>query len=318
MYFYLGTHIPSWLNRSHVPLFVSAVRMPKRKLPRARVPWAVDSGGFSVLSGSKDWPGGSYPWSPSEYAGMVRRWRDEVGNLDWAAVQDWMCEEKILRRTGLTVAEHQRRTVRSAVELRDIAPDLPWVPVLQGFTRDDYFRCVDLYGRAGVDLFNGRTVGIGSVCRREDTREAEQIIRELAGLGLRLHGFGFKLGGVERCADVLASADSLAWSDGERHKANKLRKHIDRHARTPSLFGCEPVTVKSRANDPAAALEWLADVRFRAGVTSEGGTTCCPFCQSSDVHPPMSSDLDYCCVECGSAWGDVRDPDLLAPEWSAR
>ncbi len=30
--------------------------------------------------------------------------------------------------TGLTVAEHQRRTVTNYAQLRDLAPDLPFVP----------------------------------------------------------------------------------------------------------------------------------------------------------------------------------------------
>lgn len=57
-----------------------------------------------------------------------------------------------LHRTRLNVAEHQRRTVENFLELRDIAPDLPFVPVLQGYASDGYQRCADLYDTVGIDL----------------------------------------------------------------------------------------------------------------------------------------------------------------------
>lgn len=313
MRFFLGTHQPNWLSRSNVPLFISAVRLRarcKQKLPRARVPWALDSGGFSVI---KDASG--YPTSPEEYAAEVRRWSEGIGLLEWAAIQDWMCEDVKLTLTGLTLFEHQRRTVQSWLDLRRIAPDLPWVPVLQGFTRAEYLRCVEMYADAGTDLTELPTVGIGSVCRREDTSEAESIIRELAGAGLRLHGFGFKLGGLERCADVLASADSLAWSDAARRRSNAARKAAERKARQPSLFDAEePVAVLERSpqNSPRFALRWLSDVEARAGMKDAPELVhVCPFCGSADVSPPHSSELDYACVSCGESWGDVREPSLI-------
>jgi hypothetical protein len=314
--FYLGTHEPHWLSRSHVPLFISAVRLRSRckeTLPKARVPWALDSGGFSVIKGPE-----GYPQSAEEYACEVRRWRDGIGNLDFAAIQDWMCEPVKLDRTGFTVEEHQKRTVQSWLDLRRIAPDLPWLPVLQGFTRDEYLRCARMYRDAGTDL-SGRWVGIGSVCRREETAEAEEIIRELAGMGLYLHGFGFKTAGVERSKKALFSADSLAWSFAARRRSNAARKERARLTRQPSLFDAEddgPVAValkkcKSPQNSPRFALAWLSDVEVRAGMKEEAGMLHpCPFCGSNEVHPPISSELDYSCVECGESWGDIREPSL--------
>jgi hypothetical protein len=314
MRFYLGTHEPTWLSRARVPLFVSAVRLRarcKKKLPRARVPWALDSGGFSVITGPE-----GYPQAPAVYAAEVRRWAERIGNLDFAAVQDWMCEPVKLQLTGLTVEEHQRRTVRSWLDLRRLAPDLPWAPVLQGFTRAEYLRCAAMYADAGTDLAALPTVGIGSVCRREDTAEAEAIIRELAGHGLRLHGFGFKLGGLERCRDVLASADSLAWSDAARHRSNAARKAAERWARQPGLFdelapAAAGAAERSPQNSPRVALRWLDAVEARAGLKGEEGLCSpCPFCSSWEVSPPHSSELTWGCAECGASWGDVREPGL--------
>lgn len=142
----------------------------------------------------------------------MRRYRDEIGHLAWAAPQDWMCEPHIIRATGLSVREHQKRTVDNLIELRALAPDLPFVPVLQGWTLDDYLHCVELYRQRGIDLRDEPLVGIGSVCRRQATEEIGKIVEALAGLGLKLHGFGVKISGLRRYDQHLASADSMAWS----------------------------------------------------------------------------------------------------------
>jgi hypothetical protein len=187
--------------------------------PRALGPWALDSGGFTELSLYGDWQ-----TTPAEYVAEVRRWRDEVGQLRWAAIQDWMCEPFILEKTGGCVASHQRRTVQSYLELSALAPELPWLPVVQGWGPADYLRHADQYGRVGVDLASLPAVGLGSVCRRQHTEGAEDIIRELHGRGIKPHAFGFKLSGLRRSARYLASADSMAWSFDAR--------------RSPPLPGC--------------------------------------------------------------------------------
>ncbi len=212
--FWLGTHMPSWLQLTDVPLFISRVRLHERKsFPRALAPWALDSGGFSEIGAHGKW---TVP--PQQYAAEVRRFRDGIGQLAWAAVQDWMCEPIMLHKTGLTVAEHQQRTVESYETLTWIAPDLPWVPVIQGWEATDYLRHVDLYERRGHDLRRFPIVGIGSVCRRQATDEAEAIIREISHFGVNLHGFGFKVLGLRKVSDALVSADSMAWSDSARRK----------------------------------------------------------------------------------------------------
>ncbi|OKI19294.1 hypothetical protein [Streptomyces sp. CB03911] len=235
MRFYLGTHIPAWLAKTEVPLFVSHRRLKGRKtLPRAMARWALDSGGFTELSMHGRWT-----VTAREYATAVRRYRDEIGLLDWAAPQDWMCEPWIVAKTGLSVLEHQRRTVTNYLELAAEAPDLPIVPVLQGWDLDDYRRCVDLYAASGVDLRTFPTVGIGSVCRRQATAEIGQIVHAMADEeGLRLHGFGVKSAGLRRYAQHLSSADSMAWSFRGRH-----------------VEGCT-ATHKTEANCAVFAMAW--------------------------------------------------------------
>jgi hypothetical protein len=148
------------------------------------------------------------------------------------APRDMMCEPFMVKKTGLTVAEHQRRTVADFLNLRDIAPDLPIVPVLQGWDLADYLRCADMYSRAGVDLAGEETVGIGSVCRRQATGEIGLITSTLAARGIRLHGFGVRTEGLEEYGAHLATADSMSWS----FRGRKVRPCV--HGRAQSEANC--------------------------------------------------------------------------------
>lgn len=213
MLFYLGTHMVCWLGSVEYPLFVSHRRLFKRhSFPRAIGHWALDSGGFSELSMYGRWE-----TTPKQYAAKVAQYAAEIGNLDWASIQDWMCEPFILDKTGLSVVEHQRRTIQNYQQLMDINPDISWTPVIQGFSRDEYIHHLEMYDDAGIDLREFPVVGIGSICRRQHTDEAESIIRELSGLGLSLHGFGFKIMGLQKSYHHLVSADSMAWSFAARY-----------------------------------------------------------------------------------------------------
>lgn len=211
MRFYLGAHHTNWLRQTTLPLFVSEKRLEGRKtFPRARTGWALDSGGFSQLMMHAGWPDGA----ERRYVAHVRRYRDEIGQLEWAAPQDWMCEPFMVKKTGLSVAEHQRRTVANYLTLRALDASLPIIPVLQGWKRDDYLRCIDLYHAHGVALTDCTRVGIGTICRRQGTQEADSIVRMIQAAlpGVRLHTFGVKITGLARFADAVASADSMAWS----------------------------------------------------------------------------------------------------------
>lgn len=223
--FWLGTHEPSWLRRVGVPLFISRRRLADRRtLPRAVCPWALDSGGFTELQIHGRWT-----LDAKAYVAEVRRYRDEIGNLAWAAPQDWMCEPQMLAKTGLTVADHQRRTVDNLLELRTLAPDLWFMPVLQGWALTDYLDHIEQYAAAGIDLRKEFCVGVGSVCRRQATSLATSLFTLLAQAGIRVHGFGLKTQGLrhEQAAlfpSALVSADSMAWSAAAR-RAEPLPGH---------------------------------------------------------------------------------------------
>ena len=299
MIFYLGTHMPSWLEDprfAEVPLFVSRRTLAgRKKLPRAVGPWALDSGGFTELQLHGRWT-----FSAAEYVADVRRFRDEIGGLMFAAPMDWMCEDAILHGdkgvvhdrkvvmktipgwgtgyvevmgpvvvrpkfhgTGLTIQEHQRRTVDNFLELKSLAPDLPFMPVLQGWNEGDYFHCLDLYDRAGVNLRKEPRVGVGTVCRRQGTHAATRILSRLAAEGLRLHGFGFKTQGLQESHDDLASADSLAWSFAARRKPPLPGHDKPGDGRRTGHINC--------ANCATFALEWRADLIASLPPPGDGG-----------------------------------------------
>jgi len=200
---------------------VSVRRLMKRnQLPKARGPWALDSAGFSELSIHGEW---TIP--VKTYVEEVRRYIACIGNLQWASIRDWMTEPVIRKKTGLTVEEHQQRTLDSYQELLALAPEVPWAPVLQGWTVVEFWEHANQYQKAGINLANAPVVGVGSVCRRQSTLRAGAIFATLQDVGAKLHGFGLKTKGLPSCADFLWSADSLAWSFRAR--------------RSPPLEGCD-------------------------------------------------------------------------------
>lgn len=216
MRFYLGTHKAVHLERAGVPLFVSHRTLRHRRtLPRALAPWALDSGAFTELHTYGRWVE-----TPEAYAEAAQRYARQIGLLEWIAPQDSMCEPFVLDRckqltgTRPTVQQHQQATVANYLRLRELldGTGVTVIPVLQGWTVAEYATCWTLYDDAGVDLTSQPLVGIGSVCRRQGTEEVATLLRALADDGLRLHGFGVKLQGLARVSDVLASADSMAWS----------------------------------------------------------------------------------------------------------
>jgi hypothetical protein len=214
MKFYLGTHHAGWLwgGKISYPLFVSRRRLQGYKYfwPATCQSWALDSGGFSELSLFGGWT-----ISSIRYIKEVIQWSNRIGRLDWAAPQDWMCEPFMIAKTGLTIQQHQEYTVQNFVMLDSLWSDfsderMPFIPVLQGWTIDDYQMCAKMYEWSGVDLKRYPTVGLGSICRRQSTPQIRDIVQSFQGI--KLHGFGVKTEGIIRYGDYLTSADSMVWS----------------------------------------------------------------------------------------------------------
>lgn len=207
MRFFVGLHQPS--DAKHFECcFISVNRLRPRKSFQVQ-DWIMDSGAFTEIATY-----GHYRFSVEEYAAEIRRWAKN-GNLLAGVSQDWMCEPWILKKTGFTIEEHQRFTIKRYDAL--LACDTGGVyimPVLQGYAPEDYVRHLKAYGDR---LAFAAWVGVGSVCKRNgNPRAIENVLLAIrrARPDLRLHGFGLKTtalssGLVQR---LLHSADSMAWS----------------------------------------------------------------------------------------------------------
>lgn len=262
--FYLGAPNSAWLWRHPgISLFVSRRQMPKRKFHRAVTDWALDSGGFTELQKFGKWTIGA-----DEYAKLVNEYHAKVGRLQWAAQQDWMCEPIVINGgsvggqtfvgTKLSVFEHQKRTVLNFLELEGKCK-VPIVPVIQGYTKDEYHKCIDMFAVVGVDLTQYETVGVGSICRRQATDEAVEILESIAARGIRIHGFGLKREALKNVLGSLRSADSMAWSFNARHSKTTCGR-INRRTGKP---------IKNCANCYHAAVEWYEKTMSLIGMQDE-------------------------------------------------
>jgi hypothetical protein len=174
--------------------------------------WIMDSGAFTEISTF-----GRYRHSVEEYAAQIVRWRSN-GHLLCAVSQDYMCEPFILKKTGLTLADHQRLTIERYDSLIACDTGVPIMPVLQGFDPGDY---VDHIRQYGGRLDHGQWVGVGSVCKRNgDISSIESVLLAIHNErpDLRLHGFGLKTTALSSglVQELLFTADSMAWSFSAR------------------------------------------------------------------------------------------------------
>lgn len=191
-------------------MFVSRVRLTMirpRSWRRAVGRFAIDSGGFTELSHHHRWT-----LDAPAYVAFVREVVERIGTPDFVAPQDHMCEPFILGLTGRSVDDHIAATVDNFCTLRAQLGGLV-IPVLQGYGPREYERCAERYAAAGVNLEAEPLVGVGSVCRRSGTREANRLLRLIADtLAPNLHAFGVKGSTWRSCRSFLRSADSMAWS----------------------------------------------------------------------------------------------------------
>lgn len=215
MVFYVGLHQPSDLKRGYFTnAFLSVNRLLKRKHMHANN-WILDSGAFTEISKH-----GDFRLSVEEYARLIRKW-SQVGNLQAAVSQDFLCNEQMLAKTGLTVRQHQQITIdRYCQLLNQDTAGVYIMPVLQGNTPAEYVQHIAMYGTL---LKPGAWTGVGSVvAKSSNPKEVLAILEAIAGArpDLKLHGFGLK---HKACSNpailaLLFSADSQAWSQAARRE----------------------------------------------------------------------------------------------------
>jgi len=268
----------AWLGKAWGPVLIEAGRFEaswprkQRKVgmylsePReATVPVLLDSGAFSMIREHGRWIR-----TAAEHVAFTRRAMAALCTVKHVATMDWMCEPIMIARTGLSVIEHQRRTVESFIRLRHMAPEVPWLPTLQGHTIEDYLRCIDMFEAAGVDLEAEPLVGLGSVCRRSGTLELVAVIAAILRYrpGLRLHGFGVKsTGTLLSCLD-LRSVDSEAWSTRGRYTERDLRAAVGLgpKARWPELRAAVEARGDAVDLDLLEIFEWKRDHGEEAAI----------------------------------------------------
>jgi hypothetical protein len=208
--FFVGLHQPC--DAIHFDnAFISVNRLRPRRRGFVVRDWIMDSGAFTAIATH-----GGYPAGVDEYAEEIERWRKN-GNLLAAVSQDFMCEPVMLKKTGLTVQEHQARTIDRYLQLAKLV-NVYIMPVLQGYRAEEYAQHVLDYGRL---LKDGAWVGVGSICKRNGDPSA--IVEVLSAVksvrsDLRLHGFGLKTTALKHALirNALYSADSMAWSFSAR------------------------------------------------------------------------------------------------------
>lgn len=238
MRFYIGLHVIA-NAREFENSFISVNVLKKRKSCFSPMNWILDSGAFTQVLNH-----GDFTMSVGEYAEHITKW-STCGNLVAAVSQDYMCEPFILKKWNRSVRQHQIMTIERFFTLLNYEPPVYILPVLQGYSLDDYLRCADMYG-----FPEGCYVGIGSVCKRnKNTDEIKTILKGVVDYtGFSLHGFGLKLTAL-RDPDVrklLSSSDSMSWSFNARAESNFTRGN--------------------RANDWTYAMEYYDKIREIEGV----------------------------------------------------
>lgn len=238
--FYVGLHQPSDARRFESAC-ISINRLRGRKKPLGDVRVLVDSGAFTELEQH-----GAYRHEVDEYAQELHRLHTSgVVRIAAAVAQDYMCEDFMLAKTGLTIPDHQRLTIERYDDLVKALDRLfggrcpfPVLPVLQGYSPADYVRHLVAYGDR---LKPGMWTGVGSVCKRNGSPELIVAVLEAIKQrrpDLQLHGFGVKLTSLAHHAvcRLLATADSLAWSYSARKQgrngnswleADRYRSRVD-------------------------------------------------------------------------------------------
>ncbi|MEG3437684.1 hypothetical protein V0288_11190 [Pannus brasiliensis CCIBt3594] len=168
--------------------------------------WIMDSGAFTRITSRRG------HLSAKKYASEIKRWKTN-GKLLAAVTQDYMCEEVALLATGLSVADHQRLTIKRYDRLLDlIGGEVYLMPVVQGYEISEYLQHLESWGDR---LSLNQWVGVGSICKRNYRPalvEAILIAIKTARPDLKLHGFGLKKTALANPLiwDLLYSADSQA------------------------------------------------------------------------------------------------------------
>ncbi len=205
--FYYGT---SW----HWPLpYLPRVMLSYNYVRNLKKPWKIDipfmldSGAYSVIMKY-----GKYPYTPEQYAKGIEMWKPDI-----AWTMDYPCEPNVRMKGNYDVKQSQEMTIQNQIKLEQLGAKT--MMVVQGWKLEDYLENLDRIKEQG--LLTER-LGIGSICRRGQTKQIADIIRAIYNnvpSWVKLHGFGVKVQ-VFKLTDAkfyLYSADSLSWGYQQRY-----------------------------------------------------------------------------------------------------
>jgi hypothetical protein len=207
-----------YLTTPNVMISAGSTYHPKKKkfdLSRTNLPkdttkkLFLDSGGFSLLSQYPD-----YPFTLNQYLELAYYIKDN-NLLTLIATMDYPCEAEINRTQLHSNEERIQKTIDNTIKCYDVDSSLPWVPVIQGYTIDEYLACIDLYYEVGIESLYW---AIGSICSRKghylQMRNIIVTIAKRLETECKLHAFGL---GVKFLYDPqifsnIYSSDSAAWN----------------------------------------------------------------------------------------------------------
>lgn len=173
----------------------------------------LDSGAF----GSAFWDGG-YTYGFEDYLKIVEKVMPEF----WVTM-DYPCEPNIMPE--MSVRNRIKKTVFNTKEL-STAPFPGLLPVIQGWSVEDYLHCIDQMEKA--DLIRP-VMGIGSICRRGKQEPIVNIVRHISERlpGIKFHAFGVKVNTLNynngELLNYLDSLDTAAWQFNEKDELGGWR-----------------------------------------------------------------------------------------------
>ena len=192
-----------------VMLSYNYLRTIKHPWDNISIPFMMDSGAYSVILKY-----GKYPYSPEQYAEGIKAW-----NPDIAWTMDYPCEATVRGKGKYSPLTAQDMTIENQLKLLDQNANTQMV--VQGYSLDEYLANLDKIKSMGLLTEH---LGIGSICRRGQSREIARIIRSIYNNvpgWVKLHGFGIKTSVLTQtdARFYLYSADSQSWDYEARYGA---------------------------------------------------------------------------------------------------
>jgi hypothetical protein len=173
------------------------------------VSWTVDCGGYQLLKEQA-----VYDFSIDEYLEYISANSEYI---DRVVLRDWACEPDLIEGQERSVTDHQQWSLADHIAMvkgiDDRGLDVEPMAVVQGYTKEQYLSHLDSLAEHGL-IFD--SVGIGSVCARDDVAEIAGVVDAVATAlpdRCAIHGFGMKVTALanEQIRAELESVDTAAW-----------------------------------------------------------------------------------------------------------